>query len=179
MEFIAKPDIKQAQQLLKESGYDGTSVILLQQTDLAVVARLPQVAKQLLTEAGFHVDMQAMNFQTLAARRAKKEGWNIFLTRSTSVASLNPISYPALNAACDKAWFGWPCDKELEKLRDAFALASTEAQRKLIAEQIQVRAMTIGTHVPLGEYEVRVAARKNVTGFVTGFFTVYWNVEKK
>ena len=38
--------------------------------------------------------------------------------------------------------------------------------------------MEVGTHVPLGEYMTRVAARKNITGFVTGFFTVFWNVEK-
>jgi peptide/nickel transport system substrate-binding protein len=179
MDFIARPDMKRAQQLLKESGYDGSPVILLQQTDLAVVARLGGVAKQLLTQAGFNVDMQAMDFQTLSVRRAKKDGWNIFLTRSTSAAALNPLSGQAMSAACDKAWFGWPCDPELEKLRDAFALAGNDELRKSLAEQVQVRAMKVGTHVPLGEYEVRVAARKNVTGFVTGFFTVYWNVEKQ
>jgi peptide/nickel transport system substrate-binding protein len=124
--------------------------------------------------------MQVMDFQTLSVRRNKKDGWSIFLTRSTSVASMNPISYPALSAACyPKAWFGWPCDPELEKLREAFELSSTEQERKSLAEQIQVRAMKVGTHVPLGEYVVNVAARKNVTGFVTGFFTVYWNVEKQ
>jgi peptide/nickel transport system substrate-binding protein len=124
--------------------------------------------------------MQSMDFQTLAARRAKKDGWNIFLTRSTSVASMNPLSGPAFSAACyPKAWVGWPCDPELEKLRDAFALAGDEKERKVIAEQIQVRAMEVGTHLPLGEYVIKVATRMNITGFVTGFFTVYWNVDKQ
>ena len=39
--------------------------------------------------------------------------------------------------------------------------------------------MEIGTHVPLGEYVIPVAARKNVTGFVTGYLMVLWNVEKQ
>ena len=47
-----------------------------------------------------------------------------------------------VNAACDKAWFGWPIDRELERLRDAFAGA--DRQRKTLAEQIQVRAMETG-----------------------------------
>jgi len=34
------------------------------------------------------------------------------------------------------------------------------------------------THVPVGEYNFPVAARKNLKGFVTGFFFVPWNIEK-
>jgi peptide/nickel transport system substrate-binding protein len=64
-------------------------------------------------------------------------------------------------------------------LRDAFALAGSEAERKEIAGQVQVRAMEVGTHVPLGEYRSMVAARKNVKGLVPGFFTVFWNLEKQ
>jgi peptide/nickel transport system substrate-binding protein len=183
MDFIAKPDIKRAQRLLKESGYDGTPIVVMQPTDLLVIAKLPVVATQLLRQAGFKVDMQAMDWQTLVARRAKKDppgkgGWNIFLTVWANVDGLNPISMNAVNAACEKAWFGWPCDPELEKLRDAFARSDDDKQRKALAEQIQVRAMEIGTHAPLGEYQIPVAARKNLKGFVIGYFVVPWNIEK-
>jgi peptide/nickel transport system substrate-binding protein len=137
------------------------------------------VAKQLLTQAGFNVDLQSMDLETLVSRRSRPNGWNVFLSNSSSVSRLNPGSSNLMSGACNKAWFGWPCDSELEKLRDAFALASDERERKTIAEQIQVRAMGVGTHVPLGEYRVMVATRKNITGFITGFSTVYWNVEKQ
>jgi peptide/nickel transport system substrate-binding protein len=183
MDLIAKPDMKRAQALLKESGYDGTPIVLMQAADVPVAAKLPVVATQLLRQAGFKVDMQAMDWQTLVSRRAKKDppskgGWNIFLTFWASVDGLNPIAMNAVNAGCDKAWFGWPCDAELEKLRDAYARAGDEAVRKPITEQIQLRAMEIVTHVPIGEFKVPLAARKNVTGFVTGYFLVFWNVEK-
>jgi peptide/nickel transport system substrate-binding protein len=183
MDLIAKPDMKRAQQLLKDSGYDGTPVVVLQPTDLLAIAKLPVVATQLLRQAGFKVDMHAMDWQTLLARRAKKDppskgGWNIFLTVWAGVDGLNPITMNAVNAACDKAWFGWPCDAELEKLRDAFARSDDEKQRKVLAEQAQVRAMEIGTHAPLGEYQIPVAARKNLKGFVIGYFFVPWNIEK-
>jgi peptide/nickel transport system substrate-binding protein len=165
--------------LLKDSGYDGAPVILLQQTDVTFEAKLPVVAKQLLTQAGFNVDMQPMDRETLVSRRAKKDGWSIFLTGVSSVTYMNPFSSNTFSGACNNAWSGWPCDRELEKLRDAFALASTEADRKAIAEMVQVRAMEIGALVPLGEYVMKVAARKTLSGFVTGFFTVFWNLEKQ
>jgi peptide/nickel transport system substrate-binding protein len=184
MDLIAKPDMKRAQQLLRESGYDGTPVVVLQPTDLLAIAKLPVVATQLLRQAGFKVDMQAMDWQTLLARRAKKDapgkgGWNIFLTVWASVDGLNPITMNAVNAACDKAWFGWPCDAELEKLRDAFARSDDEKQRKALAEQVQVRAMEIGTHAPLGEYQIPGAARQTLKGFVIGYFFVPWGIEKQ
>ena len=75
---------------------------------------------QLLREAGFNVDLQSMNWQSLVSRRARKTGWHIFITNSPAVSQMDPINNFAFNADCEKAWFGWPCDSELEKLRDAF-----------------------------------------------------------
>jgi peptide/nickel transport system substrate-binding protein len=178
MAFIAQPDPQRARQLLKESGYRDTPVVVLRPTDQAILSKLPVVAAQLLRQAGFTVDMQSMDWQTLVSRRAKKDGWNIFLTSAGAGLAMNPLSNSPLSGACDKAWFGWPCDGALEKLRDRFARASDQQERKAMAEQIQVRAMEIGTHVPLGEYVQAVAARKTVKGLLAGYFTVMWNVEK-
>jgi peptide/nickel transport system substrate-binding protein len=183
MEFIAKPDMKRAQQLLKESGYDGTPIVLLQPTDPVIITKLPLVAAQLLRQAGFVVDVQSMDFPTLAARREKKDppakgGWNMFVTGAAAVDLADPVTSQLMNASCEKAMSGWPCDEELEKLRDAYARAETAQARKSIAEQAQVRAMEIGTHVPLGEYLIPSAARKNVRGFVIGYMLVAWNISK-
>ncbi|MCC7546650.1 MAG: ABC transporter substrate-binding protein [Burkholderiales bacterium] len=183
MDLVARPDLKRARQLLKESGYDGTPVVLMHPTDLAVIAKLPVVTAQLLRQAGFKVDMQSMDWQTLVSRRAKKDrpsagGWNAFMTVWANVDNLNPITLQAVGASCDKAWFGWPCDAQLEKLRDAFGRASDASERRRVAAQIQARAMEIVTHVPVGEYNFPVAARKTVKGFVIGYFFVPWNIEK-
>ena len=183
MELVARPDLAHARQLLKESGYDGTPVVLMHPTDLAVIAKLPVVTAQLLRQTGFKVDMQSMDWQTLLSRRAKKDppaagGWNAFMTVWANVDNLNPITLQAVSGACDKAWFGWPCDAELEKLRDAFGRAADAGERKRIAAQVQARAMEIVTHVPVGEYNFPIAARRSLRGFVTGYFFVPWNVEK-
>ena len=72
-ELQSKSSMKKAQDLLKASGYDGTPIVLMKPTDLASIQKLPDVAAQLLRQAGFKVDLQAMDWQTLVGRRAKKD----------------------------------------------------------------------------------------------------------
>jgi peptide/nickel transport system substrate-binding protein len=81
-----------------------------------------------------------------------------------------------MNASCDKAKFGWPCDAELEKLRDDYARMKTTKLRRRANRHSSRHE--IGTHVPLGEYLIQVAARKH-QGIVIGYFLVPWNVEKQ
>ena len=73
MDGLLTSNAKKAQELLKEAGYDGTPVVLMHSTDLKVLTNLAPVAKSLMEKAGFKVDMQSMDWQTLVARRAKKD----------------------------------------------------------------------------------------------------------
>ena len=182
-EIQSKTNMKKAQEMLKASGYDGTPVVILKPTDLAAIQKLPDVAAQFLRQAGFKVDLQAMDWNTVVSRRAKKEapaqgGWNIFLTAWLAPDVWSPLTNAALGTAGDKSWFGWPSDEQIEKLRDQFARETDDAKKKALAEQIQVRAFEIGTHAPLGEYINPLAAQKNVSGFVTGPGNLYWNIKK-
>ncbi len=134
-------NVAKARELLKEAGYDGTPVVLMHQTDIAGHNQLATVAKPQLEAAGFKVDLQAMDWQTLVARRARKDplasgGWSAFFTSWGSPDVMNPVSAAFINASCDKATFGWPCDAEIEKLRDAFAKETDPGKRKSIAEQV-------------------------------------------
>jgi len=180
----AKSNLKKAQALLKASGYDGTPVVILKPTDLAAIQKLPDVAAQLLRQAGFKVDLQAMDWNTVVTRRAKKDppekgGWNMFFTQWVAPDIWNPISNAALDARGEKSgWFGWPSDEKLERLRAQFARETDAAKKKKLAEAIQARAFEIGTHAPLGEAVQPVAVRKGVTGLQIGLADVYWNVKK-
>jgi peptide/nickel transport system substrate-binding protein len=179
-----KSNMKKAQELLKASGYDGTPVVLMKPTDIASIQKLPDVAAQLLRQAGFKVDLQAMDWQTLVGRRAKKDapdkgGWNMFLTSWTAFDVWNPISNPAMDARGEKStWFGWATDEKLSALRTELMRATDPAVKKKLGEQIQVRAYEIGTHAPLGEYDQPMAARKNITGFFVTNSNIYWNLKK-
>ena len=184
MQGLLESNFQKARDLLKEANYDGTPVVLMHSTDLYVLTNLAPVAKSLMERAGFKVDMQSMDWQTVVARRAKKEapgqgGWNAFLTSWVSADILNPVMTGFINAGCDKAMFGWPCDQEMEKLRDQFARETDPAKQKAIAEAVQVRDTEVTTHLYLGQWYQPAGSRKNVTGILTAPAPVFWNVEKK
>jgi peptide/nickel transport system substrate-binding protein len=184
MEDLLESNFAKSKELLKEAGYDGTPIVLLHSTDLAALTNLAPVAKSLMEKGGFKVDMQSMDWQTVVARRVKKDpanagGWHAMLTAWVSADILNPVMTGFVNASCDKAAFGWPCDAELEKLRDDFAREPDLAKQKQIVEKVQMREREVVTHIHLGQYYQPIGARKNITGILTAPAPVFWNIEKK
>lgn len=185
-EIQSKSNMRKAQAMLKKSGYDGTPVVIMKPTDLHSIGKLPDVAAQLMRQAGFKVDLQAMDWQTLVSRRAKKDapkdgGWNMFCTAWVAPDIWSPISNAALPARGKATpWFGWPEDAKMEQLRNAFMRETDLNKRKKIAADVQQRAFEIATHAPLGEWVQPQAIRTNVHGFLTsGLSNVYWNISKK
>jgi peptide/nickel transport system substrate-binding protein len=180
----AKSTMKKAQDLLKASGYDGTPIVIMKPTDLASIQKLPDVAAQLLRQAGFKVDLQAMDWQTLVGRRAKKDapdkgGWHMFLTAWNVFDVWSPIANPTMDTRGEKSgWFGWASDDKMVEIRSQFMRATDEPTKKKLADQLHARAFEVGTHAPLGEYNQPMAARKNITGFFITNGNLYWNLKK-
>jgi len=184
MEDVLNGNAAKAKELLKEAGYDGTPVVLMQSTDLAVLTNLAPVAKAQLEAAGFKVDVQSMDWQTVVARRAKKDppdkgGWNAFLTSWVAADILNPVMAGFFNASCDKAMFGWPCDDVIEKLRDGYAKETDPAKQKQIAMDLQKRWVEAPTHVNVGQWYQPSALRTNIDGMLVAPVPVFWNISKK
>ena len=60
-----------------------------------------------------------------------------------------------------------------------FALEADAQKRKAIADEIQVRAVTLGTHFPLGEWYGLFAHRTTTKGWLPPMGAmVFWNAEK-
>ncbi|MCC0003076.1 MAG: ABC transporter substrate-binding protein [Methylobacteriaceae bacterium] len=184
MSGLLTSNVAKAKELIKESGYKGEKIVMMASTDLPILTNLSPVSKQLLERVGLNIDMQSMDWQTLVARRAKKDapdkgGWNIFHTAWVSADILNPAMIGFMAASCDKALFGWPCDKKLEEIRAAFLRAPDLAAQKKLAADAQKRAIEISTHIPLGEFTQPMAVRKNIDGVLHTPAPVFWNIVKK
>jgi peptide/nickel transport system substrate-binding protein len=184
MEGLLESNFAKSKELLKEAGYDGTPIVLLHSTDLASLTNLAPVAKSLMEKAGFKVDMQSSDWQTVVARRVKKDpanagGWHGMLTAWVSADILNPVMNGFVNSSCDKAAFGWPCDEQMERLRDDFAREPDVGKQKAIVEAVQVREREVVTHIHLGQYYQPIGTTKNVSGILTTPAPVFWNIEKK
>ena len=153
-------------------------------TDLPTLSNATQVTAQLMRQVGFDVEVQAMDWSTLTSRRAETKapadgGWNVFHTSWISPDLMHPVANIGVSGGCEeKAWFGWPCDPEIEKLREAFAFETDSAKQKALAEQVQGRAMEIVTYVPIGQYQEPQAWRDNVTGVIKSPVLVFWNMKK-
>jgi peptide/nickel transport system substrate-binding protein len=184
MKDVLNQDAALARRLLGEAGYDGTAIVLMQASDIPAMANLGPVAKAQLEAAGFKVDLQLMDWQTLVARRTRKEpaqqgGWNALFTYSGAADILNPVMANLFNASCDKATYGWPCDAAIERLRDAYAKETDPAKQRQIAMDLQKRWVEAPTFVDLGQFYQPSAMRVTVDGMLAAPATVFWNITKR
>ncbi|HMJ99523.1 MAG TPA: ABC transporter substrate-binding protein, partial [Reyranella sp.] len=108
-----------------------------------------------------------------------KGGWSALFTYSGAADILNPVSANLFNASCEKATYGWPCDAEIEKLRDAFARETDPVKQKQIAMELQKRWVEAPTFVDLGQLYQPSALRTNIDGMLAAPATVFWNITKK
>lgn len=183
-DILLKSDFELSKKLLAEAGYDGTPVTLLHSTDLQILTNLAPVAKQLLERGGFKVNMISMDWQSVVARRAKKEppaegGWNAFMSSWVAADIINPVGVAMLNTGCEQGWFGWVCDEKLAEMKAAFAKETDLAKQKALAEEIQTYALEeLVSHAYLGQWYQPMAHRQNVKGVLQGPAVYLWNVEK-
>ena len=181
MEALTGPrDMDRLRADLVAAGYKGERVALVVPTDFPNLKALSDVGADLLKRLGFNVDYQATDWGTLLTRRAKKDpvdagGWSLFFTFSAGTDLATPAAYLMLRGTGDKAWFGWPTDPELERLRDAWFAAPDIAAQKPIAQALQARVFETVPFVPLGQYFQTTAYRRAVQGTGDGFAT-FWNV---
>src|SRR5580704_6478418 len=185
-ETLVKGDgMAEAKKLLAASGYDGTPVVILAPGDVVPLKAQPIVAAQLLREAGFKVDLQATDWQTVVSRRASQKppnegGWNMFFTNWAGADAANPVASVSIGGrGRNGGWFGWAEDARIEQLRDAFARSLSPEEQKKIADEIQKENYDQVIYIPLGQYLIPSAWRKSLTGVLDGPATpIFWNIDK-
>jgi peptide/nickel transport system substrate-binding protein len=178
-------NVEEAKKALAESGYDGTPVVILAPGDVVTLKAQPVMVAQMLRQAGFKVDLQATDWQTVISRRTSQKptsegGWNMVFTYSAAPDVMNPIANQPLGGrGKNGGWFGWAEDAKIEELKDAFLRASSPEEQKQIAEEIQKEAYDQVIYVPLGQFFAPSAWRKSLTGVLDGPATpIFWNIDK-
>ena len=176
-------NLDKAKQLLQESGYKGEKIVVLQPEDIGTLAAFGPVTAQALRKIGLNIDLQSQSWAKVVERRANRRsieegGWHIFHTFLPNGDLLDPVTNPALSGAGERAWFGWPSDAELEKLRDDFAREGDPAKQKALAAAMQKRAFDVVPYVPLGQTLTPYAYRNTLTGILDGPQAILWNIDK-
>jgi peptide/nickel transport system substrate-binding protein len=184
-DLIKGGNIEAAKKALAESGYDGTPIVIMAPGDVVSLKAQPIVVAEALRKAGFKVDLQATDWQTVVSRRASQKpvsegGWNMFFTNWVAADVMNPVvNFSIGGRGKNGGWFGWADDPKIEQLKDKFVRASSPDEQKKIAEEIQKEAYDQVIYIPLGQYTAPSAWRKSLTGILDGPATpIWWNVDK-
>ena len=182
-EMLVPSNIDKARQLLKEANYDGTPVLIMQPSDNPLGSAQPLVIAQFLRKAGFKVNVQTMDWQTLTMRRSNQKtpaegGWSIFVSFSAVSDFSDPIRSIMSGSAGKKSWFGWPDVPAIEELRAKFSKASNLAERKKLAAEVHKLVIDEGVVAPLGEFVTSSAYSSKLSGVLEYSRPLFWNVKK-
>lgn len=180
-------DLAKAKKLLAQSGYDGRPIVVMVPSDDAILMNQSLVLVEYMRQAGFKVDAQSMDWSTLASRRnntgdpAKdpKAAWDIFGTWLPGSFFKDPFNLALVTTGDPKtAWYGWPKDDEMERLRAAWIDAPDLQEQKKIIDQIQERYYQVAPQVYTGQFFQASAWSKTIEGVLEGSYPVFWNLKK-
>ncbi len=185
-EFMGPKNLEKAKALIKEAGYAGERIVLLDPADNPNSHGGALVAAERLRAAGLNIDLQTIDWTAALGRINNQEpldkaGWSLFHSFTLVVDIATPILNTALRTGGAKnAAYGWPSDETMEKMRSEWLAAGSLDERKAIAARIQERGFqTVVPYIPLGQYARPMAWRANLSGIVEGPIPMLWNIEKK
>ncbi|MER8482493.1 ABC transporter substrate-binding protein [Mesorhizobium sp. M1322] len=177
-------DPEKAKQLLKEAGYAGEKVVILQRTDWVEAGNLAQFLAVTLRKIGVNAELAPGDRALNNDRRKNKVsvedgGWSIFIAGEADYERGTPLSNPTLSANGEQGWWGWPKSDEYEALRARWAVVETLEERQALAREMQRIQWDIAGTVLLGSVLSPIARRKTLTGLIEmPTLTAMWNMQR-
>ena len=180
-EGVMRGDVDAARRMLTEAGYAGQQAVVINPTDFPSIGPLGQVTAQTLSAIGFKVDLRESDWGSVIQRRTSREGtdkggWSVFHSFGSAASYYNPAISTLLRSQGGGAWFGWPDSPAIEALVQDWLAAPDAAAQARIADAIGVAGLQEVTTVPLGQFFIKTAFRKEITGVLQGVAPYPWNV---
>jgi len=174
-------DVDAARKALKAAGYAGEKVVIINPADVPTIGPFGQVTYDYLKQIGMNVELQEMDWNTLAQRRTKpdtpdKGGWSIFHNWWLGTSFINPAISPVLRGLGAKGWAGWYSNAKIEELTEQWTKVPTDADRLRVAAAIHQEAMDGVPTVILGRFFILSAHHKSLTGIIESTSPYPWNV---
>ncbi|UHC17875.1 ABC transporter substrate-binding protein [Methylobacterium currus] len=177
------PSIERARALVKESGYAGEKVVIINPADFPSIRPMGQITYDLLQKLGLNVELVETDWGSLLQRRASREpvdkgGWSIFHTWWQAIGITTPATSGYIRGQGASGWFGWYANDTVEDLTRQWVAADTEDERVRLAAAIQNIAAVDVPAVPLGVFFIRTAYRSDLTGLVEGCAPFPWGIRR-
>jgi peptide/nickel transport system substrate-binding protein len=176
-------NLDRARAMLREAGYNGERIVILSASDIPSVHNQTLITNDLLRRLGMNVDFVVTEWGSLVARRNSREpvergGWNVANTWNVQADLNTPAVSNFLRGNGNAGIWGWLDDPDLERLRDQWFAAETTAEQQRIAAAMQARAMETVPFIPVGQFNLPSAWRRNLEGVPVSPVPFFWGVRR-
>ena len=165
----------EARAMLAATAYRGQPIAFLT-TAGGISQTAQQVMTQAMQQAGFVVQEQVMDWGTLLARRARREGWHMFSVYANGTDMISPLTHFYVSNTCSD-YPGWDCDPGLRGLIDDFAVARDGTARRALAVRIQAAAVAHVPAVMWGQFTIPAGYRDRLRNLPRAAYPMFWEVE--
>jgi len=182
-EPVRSPSLERAQALLRDSGYRNERVVLLHPADSALINPMAMVVADRMKRAGFNVDVQTLDWATVAQRWLSREpvergGWSAVPVVYTGFDLSDPLSNMGIGYNCTGTTPWLYCDEALTPLLQRFEAEADLDKRRAIMAEINQRVIA-NVNFPLtGQFSSPAVWRKELQGVIDFGFPVLWNVRR-
>lgn len=181
--LINSIDVEGAKLALKEAGYNGERVVILNPTDIASIHPHGLIAADILTKIGMNVDLQDTDWGTVVQRRGSKEsvengGWSIAHTNWPAISIDNPATNATTRGLGEKGWWGWYQDDDMEEIVSSWLSAQSDEEAQALFDKAHERALDQVPTVPLGQTFQDGAVRTDLNGLLQASVSLFWNVDR-
>ena len=170
------PDPDRAREMLEQSGYDGTPIIILNSREDDIESRGALAIQSQLEQVGFTVDVQLYDRATVVEQRSQVDGWHLHLSQFFS-PDPDPQVYGAWMGT--NKWIGNWDDEESAEMDEIFTrmLSETDynARHAIVQEWHEYFYETV-PYVKLFDFRQLRIARVSLQGYENFAFHTFFNV---
>lgn len=168
-ELYNQNDQAKASALLDEIGYDGDPLRILTSRQYEFHYQMAEVARMALEAAGFTVEMDVVDWATLAQNRDNPDLWDIYITHSPFLPE------PALTSSYfSTAREGWDNPEKNEILDRFTSVADPEARKEVFAELQEIVLKDVGL-IKVGNFNALQGKAAGLEGVVPSPWPAFWN----
>ncbi|MDR7458114.1 MAG: ABC transporter substrate-binding protein, partial [Armatimonadota bacterium] len=168
-EFVNQKNPARARQLLQEAGYRGQPLRWVTTMEYVAYGTAAQVAKPMLEQAGFTVDLQVVDWATLVQRRARPELWDVFSTAFSFVPD------PIFMLVLQPSWPGWFDNRDMNAMMALLRRHADVKVRKDLWARMQRLWYEEAGSIKFGDYFLLHLHRAELKGYVNNPTHVWWN----
>lgn len=162
-------DQQKAAALLKEAGYDGTALRILTSRQYEFHYQMAEVARMALEMAGFTVEMDVVDWATLAQNRDNPDLWDIYITHSPFLPE--PALISSLFASAREGWDNPEKNAILERFTSE---SDPEARRAIFAQLQQITLEDVGL-IKVGNFNALQGKATGLEGVHPSPWPAFWN----